>query len=228
VNAETFNALYEVGIPVFAYPGARPEDFPNDRRLVTRTRSKATVLGGHTDVVWVDDHSACIALSHVDVVTEDEWKAAQTAEAVADRGALPMPAGPARLSDDLLADYAAVSFAELMEPEAAAVVTSVCDPLVAGIKRLREELDSAREHIAFQERSTLPDLHRNIEHHKAGKQRWRERAENAEAERDALQTRLHNAAMVKVWTNEDGKEFVFVTDIAPALLGLEPEGGGQR
>ena len=159
MNAETFNALYEVGIPVFAYPGARPEDFPNDRRLVTRTRSKATVLGGHTDVVWVDGHSACIALTHVDVVTEDEWKVAQTAEAVADRGALPMPASPARLSDDLIADYAALDFAELMEPEAAAVVTSVCDPLVAEIKRLREELDSAREHIAFQERSTLPALY---------------------------------------------------------------------
>ena len=77
MNAEEFNALYEVGIPVFAYPGARPEDFPSDRRLVTRTRSKASVLGGHTDVVWVEDHSACIALSHIDVVAEDEWKAAK-------------------------------------------------------------------------------------------------------------------------------------------------------
>ena len=65
VNAETFNALYEVGVPVLAYPGARPEDIPSARRLITRTRSKATVLGGHTDVVWVDGHSACIALTHV-------------------------------------------------------------------------------------------------------------------------------------------------------------------
>ena len=70
MNADTFNSRYPVGTPVFAYPGARPEDFPNDRRLVTRTRSKASVLGGHTDVVWVDGHSACIALSHVDVVSE--------------------------------------------------------------------------------------------------------------------------------------------------------------
>ena len=106
MNADTFNALYEVGIPVFAYPGARPEDFPKATRLVTRTRSKATVLGGHTDVVWVDGHSACIALSHVDVVTEDEWKAAQTAEAVADRGALPMPVGSTPTVDELLATIA--------------------------------------------------------------------------------------------------------------------------
>ncbi|MPY47067.1 hypothetical protein [Streptomyces acidicola] len=97
MNAEQFNALYEVGIPVFAYPGFRPEDDRNARRLVTRTRSVASVLGGHTDVVWVDGHSACIALSHVDVVSEDEFKAARAAEtaaAVAALGALPMPAGP--------------------------------------------------------------------------------------------------------------------------------------
>lgn len=77
MNAETFNALYEVGIPVFAYPGARPEDCPSDEQLITRTRSKAEVLGGHTDVVWVDGHSACISLSHVDVVTEGEWEKAR-------------------------------------------------------------------------------------------------------------------------------------------------------
>jgi hypothetical protein len=92
VNADQFNALYEVGIPVFAYPGCRPEDGA-DTRLVTRTRSKAEVLGGHTDVVWVDGHSACIALSHVDVVTEAEYESAKTADAVADQGALPVPTG---------------------------------------------------------------------------------------------------------------------------------------
>jgi len=39
------------------------------------------------------------------------------------------------------------------------------------------------------------------------------------AERDALKQRLHDAAMTRTWTNEDGKKFVFVEDIAPALLG---------
>lgn len=43
-------------------------------------------------------------------------------------------------------------------------------------------------------------------------------------ERDALQRRLHDAAMVKVWKNEDGKRFVFVDDLAPALLGLDGTG----
>ncbi|MDH6448266.1 hypothetical protein M2155_000674 [Streptomyces sp. SAI-119] len=83
MNAEQFNALHPVGTPVIAYPGCRPEDCPNDERLVTRTRSKAEVLGGHTDVVWVDGHSACIALSHVDVVSEDVWKAAKEADDLA-------------------------------------------------------------------------------------------------------------------------------------------------
>ncbi|MFJ6566545.1 hypothetical protein ACIQNU_03940 [Streptomyces sp. NPDC091292] len=66
MNAAEFNARYPVGTPVLAYPGVRPEDDQNAERLITRTRSKAEVLGGHTDVVWVDGHGACIALTHVD------------------------------------------------------------------------------------------------------------------------------------------------------------------
>jgi hypothetical protein len=67
VNAAEFNSRYPVGTPVVAYPGARPADIPSARRLVTRTRSEAQVLGGHTDVIWVDGHGACIALTHIDV-----------------------------------------------------------------------------------------------------------------------------------------------------------------
>jgi archaellum component FlaC len=48
--------------------------------------------------------------------------------------------------------------------------------------RLRQELDRAREDVAFLERATLPELRRTVEHHKDGKQRWRDRAEKAEAE----------------------------------------------
>jgi hypothetical protein len=67
--ADEWNRLHPVGTPVIAYPGGRPEDFPNDERIVTTTRSKATVLSGHTAVVWVHGHSACIALTHIDVRT---------------------------------------------------------------------------------------------------------------------------------------------------------------
>lgn len=68
MNAAEFNARFSVGTPVFAYPGARPEGDRSGERLVTRTRSAAEVLGGHTAVVWVDGHSACIALTHIDVI----------------------------------------------------------------------------------------------------------------------------------------------------------------
>jgi hypothetical protein len=72
ITATQWNARHPVGTPVTAYPGARPEDDPDCERLTTRTRSKAEVLQGHTDVVWVDGHPACIALTHIDVITEDE------------------------------------------------------------------------------------------------------------------------------------------------------------
>ena len=82
MNAAEFNARYPVGTPVIAYPGVRPEDGPGER-LITRTRSEAQLFCGHTDVVWVDDHGACIAIDHVDVVSEDVWKAAKEADDLA-------------------------------------------------------------------------------------------------------------------------------------------------
>lgn len=61
------------------------------------------------------------------------------------------------------------------------------------VAELDDELGKASAHTHFLERNTLPDLHRQIEHHKGGKARWRKRAETAEArvaqlqaERDAV------------------------------------------
>lgn len=71
MNAEQWNERYPIGTPVVAHPGARPVDDPSGERLVTRTRSKAQVLGGHTDVVWVERHGACIALTHVDPLPDE-------------------------------------------------------------------------------------------------------------------------------------------------------------
>lgn len=101
MNAETFNARYPVGTPVFAYPGARPEDIPSATRLVTRTRTAAQLSASGDPVVWVDGEGSYICLTHVDVVSEDEFKAARAAEtaaAVAEQGALPMPVG-SKLAD---------------------------------------------------------------------------------------------------------------------------------
>lgn len=68
LTSDQFNARYPVGTLVAAYPGVRPETDPTATVIVGATRSTATVLGGHTDVVWVDGHSACIALSHIDPI----------------------------------------------------------------------------------------------------------------------------------------------------------------
>ncbi|MGW3196241.1 hypothetical protein ACWDBD_16975 [Streptomyces sp. NPDC001118] len=67
---DAWNRAHPIGTPVIAYPGFRPEAGRDATRIVTTTRSKATVLGGHTAVVWVHGHSACIALSHVDLRTQ--------------------------------------------------------------------------------------------------------------------------------------------------------------
>lgn len=53
--------------------------------------------------------------------------------------------------------------------------------LVAEVRRQRTELERRAEDVAFLERTTLPELRREIEHHKDGKQRWRARAEKADA-----------------------------------------------
>lgn len=71
MNADEFNKLFPVGMPVVAYPGVRPEDDRNAPRLVTKTRSEAQLFCGHTDVVWVEGHGACIALTHIDPIDLD-------------------------------------------------------------------------------------------------------------------------------------------------------------
>ncbi|MET8841485.1 hypothetical protein ABZW67_15495 [Streptomyces rubiginosohelvolus] len=65
-EADRWNAAHPIGTPVTAYPGLRPEDNSKCVRLITHTRSAASVLGGHTAVVWVEGHGACIKLTHVD------------------------------------------------------------------------------------------------------------------------------------------------------------------
>ncbi|WP_405747682.1 hypothetical protein [Streptomyces canus] len=56
----------------------------------------------------------------------------------------------------------------------------------AELAAVRKELERRTEDVAFLERATLPELRRTIEHHKDGKQRWRDRAEKAEARLSAV------------------------------------------
>lgn len=106
---------------------------------------------------------------------------------------------------------------------AEAVLEEDVPALLAELAAARAERDEMQLRVDEVERRytfDTADLRRAVDHHKGGKERWRKRALKAEPERDALQERLHQAALAKVWTNEDRKKFVFVEDIAPALLGL--------
>ncbi len=59
-----FNDAYPIGTEVRYWTGVR-----EGMGRLSKTRSVAQVLSGHTAVVWVEDHPACIALSHVQPVT---------------------------------------------------------------------------------------------------------------------------------------------------------------
>ncbi|WP_121701680.1 hypothetical protein [Streptomyces sp. E5N298] len=83
MNAEQFNASHPVGTLVFAYPGFRPEDASDARRLVTRTRTEAQLSASGDPVVWVEGEGSYISLTHVDPVAEDAWEKARKAETAA-------------------------------------------------------------------------------------------------------------------------------------------------
>lgn len=61
MNAQQWNAKYDVGTPVVVYPITR-----DDAPLITRTRSEAWALGHGAPVVLVDGYSGGIHLTHVD------------------------------------------------------------------------------------------------------------------------------------------------------------------
>lgn len=58
---EHFNQAHPVGTEVRFWSGRRE----GEGRL-SKTRSEASLLGGHTAVVWVEDRPDCIALTHVE------------------------------------------------------------------------------------------------------------------------------------------------------------------
>lgn len=62
-----WNEKYPEGTPVLYWTGAREGD-----GKLSRARSAAQVAGGHTAVVWVADHGAYIALTHVRPISEGE------------------------------------------------------------------------------------------------------------------------------------------------------------
>ncbi len=62
---ESWNTLHPVGTPVRYWPGFRVGE-----GIASKTRTRASVLSGHTAVVWVEGHPACIALTHIELDKE--------------------------------------------------------------------------------------------------------------------------------------------------------------
>lgn len=61
-----FNQRYPVGTRIRYWTGLKNYG-PGAE---TTTRTPAEILGGHTPVVWVDGHAACIALTHVEPIDQ--------------------------------------------------------------------------------------------------------------------------------------------------------------
>ncbi len=59
---DRFNARYPVGTLVRYWRSAGGKHEPSS---VTRTVTRASMLSGHTPVVWVEGETGCIALTHV-------------------------------------------------------------------------------------------------------------------------------------------------------------------
>ena len=62
-QVENFNKKNPIGTPVRYWTGMREGDGAK-----SKTRTAAQILQGHTPVVWVEDHGACIALTHIDPI----------------------------------------------------------------------------------------------------------------------------------------------------------------
>jgi hypothetical protein len=58
-----FNVKNPVGTQVRYWTGFREGD-----GIVSKTKTAAQVLGGHTAVVWVEGEASCISLSHIQPV----------------------------------------------------------------------------------------------------------------------------------------------------------------
>lgn len=163
MNAAEFNSRHEVGTPVFAYPGFRPEDVPDTRRLVTRTRTPAQWSASGHDVVWVDGEGSYISLTHVDVVSEAEWEAAKLADAVAAEGDLPTPVGPT-LTDERLAEIKSLLRYETSISFHSARAKESMLLLVAEVERQRARIAELERPAVEAERNAIRQSYRELAH----------------------------------------------------------------
>jgi hypothetical protein len=60
--ASKFNERFPIGTTVRYWTGVRGQGLGK----ISKTRTEAQVIGGHTAVVWLEDQTGCVALSHVE------------------------------------------------------------------------------------------------------------------------------------------------------------------
>lgn len=68
-EAAAFNSRFIVGAPVRYYSVRGVAKF-----LITRTRTHAHALSGHTAVVFLENVSGCVAVSHVEPARPEDLK----------------------------------------------------------------------------------------------------------------------------------------------------------
>lgn len=66
--ADEWNDAHPIGTPVWYWPGLREDGIEAEH---STTRTAASVLGGHTAVVWVEGRGDCIALTHVEASEQE-------------------------------------------------------------------------------------------------------------------------------------------------------------
>jgi hypothetical protein len=160
--------------------------------------------------------------------------------AVTALGALPMPTGPARLTQEREAEIQTRDLLATKGPWGLYEEATGHQHIAAGLEetghgyRCRrgiaqldpEPIDNDPAHRDWTEAEDREQVRIDAEfitHAREDVPALLAELAAVRKERDEAQKRLHDAAMTRTWRNEDGKKFVFVEDIAPALLGLKPE-----
>ncbi|MFD8806256.1 hypothetical protein [Streptomyces sp. NPDC059597] len=93
------------------------------------------------------------------------------------------------------AEIRSLDLLSMVNDRAAPVISGYLAALLREVDRLRArvaELERWTDDLDFLERITLPGLRREVQHHKDSKQRWRKRAETAEARLAELEAERHS------------------------------------
>lgn len=103
------------------------------------------------------------------------------------------------------------------------ILAAIDEMDVAAVRAIRAEESAVRE-LEAEVRQLTEDRDRarvELETMTASRDLWRSDVKDAEAAQAAAEAKLHKVALLKLWTNEDGKKFVFADDLYAAVEGGE-------